>query len=189
VSTSIQDGIPTTKGDILQSAPPTAKKKGSTTKTQTTDAGSSKPTKDTPHREPIWRRTAGNKVVANQEEPSAIWKHVPSQSNPADVTLMGIETSIPPTPTTWRKEPHKSLQELSMCPATRIDAVIDDLNRKWLESIAAPLGENTYFVPRITSRSLYTADSLATAAITKPTGNEATITGVPTSEVPQTNST
>jgi hypothetical protein len=187
-STPIKDGIPTTERDFCL-PPPTVKKKGFTTRTQPTDAGSAKPNKDIPHRETTCKKSAGNRVVANQENPSSvIYKCVPSQSSSADVTLMEIEPSTPPTPITWRKKPHRSLQDPSMCPATRIDAITDELNRKWLESIATPLGNNTYFVPRM-SRSLYTADPLATVAITRPTGNQSTLKGVPNSKVPPTNST
>jgi hypothetical protein len=170
--------------------PLTAKKKGFTTRSQPTDAGSAKPNKDIPHLETTCKKSAGNRVVANQENPSSvICKRVPSPSNPADLTLMGTEPSTIPTSTTWRKKPHRSLQDPSMCPAKRIDVIMDELNRKWLESIATPLGNNTYFVPRITSRSLYNADPLATAAITRPTGNQSTLKGVPSSKVPPTNST
>jgi hypothetical protein len=169
---------------------PAVKKKGSTTRTQIIAGRSAKSTNGTQQHKTKWKPSGDNRLATIQEEPSSvIWRRVPSKSNPADVPSMEIETSIPPTPTTWRKEPHKSLQELSMCPATRIDAIIDDLNRKWLESIATPLGNDTYFVPSITSCSLYTADSLTTAAITRPTGNQATLKEVPSSEVPPTNST
>jgi hypothetical protein len=166
---------------------PAVKKKGSSTRTQIIAGRSAKSTNGTQQHKTKWKPSGGNRLATIQEEPSSvIWRRVPSQSNPADVPSMEIETSIPPTPTTWRKEPHRSLQDPSMCPATRIDAIIDDLNRKWLESIATPLGDNTYSVPRIT---LYTADPLATAAITRPTGNQSTLIGLPTSEVPPTNST
>jgi hypothetical protein len=44
-----------------------------------------------------WKTSAGNRVTIIQEETSsAIWRHVPSQSNPADLISKGIEPSILP---------------------------------------------------------------------------------------------
>jgi hypothetical protein len=167
--------------------PPTAKKKYSTTKTQTTDAGSAKPTKDTPHHKPIWRRSAGNRVATIQEEMSAICKRVPFQSHPADVTLLGIETSTPPTSTTWRK---KSPYESFGWPTTEVTTTTDNLEGKCVRcSSKYPVDITEYNGYWRTHRSLYTADPLAIAALTKPTGNRSTLTGVPTFEVPPINST
>jgi hypothetical protein len=104
-------------------SPPIAKKKGFTTRTQPTDVGNAKSNKDIPHHETTCKISAGNRVVANQENPSSvIWKCVTSQSNPADVTLLGINTSTPPTSSTWRK---KSPYEPFGWPTTEVTTTTD----------------------------------------------------------------
>jgi hypothetical protein len=67
----------------------TAKQRVFTTKTQLTDAGNAKPNKDIPHHEPTCKNSAGNRTTDNQEDPSARWKRVPTQSNHVDVTQKG----------------------------------------------------------------------------------------------------
>ena len=60
-----------------------------------------------------WKTSVDNRVAIIQEEtPSAIWRSVPSQSNPADLIPWGIEPSTFPPSTIWWKGPHKSSQEL-----------------------------------------------------------------------------
>ena len=44
-----------------------------------------------------WKTSVGNRVTIIQEETSSVvWKHVPSQSNPADLISKGIEPSTLP---------------------------------------------------------------------------------------------
>ena len=78
-----------------------------------------------------WKTSVGNRVTIIQEETSsAIWRHVPSQSNPADLISRGIEPSKFSPSTLWWKGPHKSSQELSSWPTTEVN------NTKFIRVIA-----------------------------------------------------
>ena len=57
----------------------------------------------------------------------AIWRHVPFQSNPADLISKGIEPSTLPTCTPWRKGPQRSSQEPSSWPTTEATTTTDNL--------------------------------------------------------------
>jgi len=68
-----------------------------------------------------WKIFVGNRVALIQEETaSASWRHVPSQSNPADLISGGIEPTTLSTSTLWWKGPEWLSQEPSSWPITEI---------------------------------------------------------------------
>ena len=75
-----------------------------------------------------WQTFVGNRVALIQEETiSASWRHVPSQSNPADLISRGIEPTTLSTSTLWWKGPQLLSQELSSWPTTEINTPTDNL--------------------------------------------------------------
>ena len=69
-----------------------------------------------------WKTSVSNTVAIIQEETSsAIWRHVPSQSNPADLISRGIEPTTLSTSTLWWKGPQRLSQELSSWPTTEVN--------------------------------------------------------------------
>jgi hypothetical protein len=53
-----------------------------------------------------WRTFVGNKVaIIHEKTASDIWRHVPSQSNPADLISRGIDPTTLATSTLWWKVP------------------------------------------------------------------------------------
>jgi len=69
-----------------------------------------------------WKTSVGSRVANIQEETSsAIWRHVPSQSNPADLISRGIEPSTFSPSTLWWKGPHRSSQAPSSWPTTEVN--------------------------------------------------------------------
>jgi len=75
-----------------------------------------------------WKTFVGNRVALIQEETaSALWRHVPSQSNPADLISRGIEPTTLSTSTLWWKGPQWLSQEPSSWPTTEINTPIDHL--------------------------------------------------------------
>ena len=61
-----------------------------------------------------WKTFVGNRVATIQEETaSASWRHVPSQSNPADLVSRGVEPTTLSTSTLWWKGPQWLIQESS----------------------------------------------------------------------------
>jgi hypothetical protein len=75
-----------------------------------------------------WKTFVGKRVAIIQEETSsAIWKHVPSQSNAVDLISIGIEPSTLSTSTLWWKGPQWLLQESSSWPTTEVTTPIGDL--------------------------------------------------------------
>ena len=68
-----------------------------------------------------WKTFVGNRVALIQEETaSASWRHVPSQSNLADLISRGFEPTILSTSTLWWKGPQWVSQEPSSWPTTEI---------------------------------------------------------------------
>jgi hypothetical protein len=64
-----------------------------------------------------WKTFVGNRVAFIQEETaSATWRHVPTQSNPADLISRGVEPTLS-TYTLWWKGPKCLTQEPSSWPA------------------------------------------------------------------------
>jgi hypothetical protein len=74
-----------------------------------------------------WKTFVGNRVAAIQEEASATWRHVPSQSNPADLISRGAEPSALSSSTLWWTGPQWLSQEPSSWPATEINIATDNL--------------------------------------------------------------
>ena len=66
-----------------------------------------------------WKTFVGNRVATIQEESaSATWRHVPSQSNPADLNSKGVEPATLSTSTLWWKGLQWLIQEPSSWPTT-----------------------------------------------------------------------
>jgi len=75
-----------------------------------------------------WKTFVGNRVALIQEETaSASWRHVPSQSNPANLISRGIEPTTLSTSTLWWKGPQWLSQEPSSWPTTEINTCTDNL--------------------------------------------------------------
>ena len=69
-----------------------------------------------------WKTYVGNRVATTQEETaSASWRHVPSQSNNADLVSRGCEPTTLSTSTLWWKGPQWLIQEPSSWPTTEVN--------------------------------------------------------------------
>ena len=69
-----------------------------------------------------WKKSVDNRVPLIQEESAAaIWRHVPSQSNPVDLISDGIEPTAFSTSTLWWKGPQRLTQQPSSCPKTEVN--------------------------------------------------------------------
>jgi hypothetical protein len=69
-----------------------------------------------------WKTFVGNRVAFIQEETAvSTWRHVPSQSNPADLISRGIEHTTLSTSPLWWKGPQWLSQELSSWPTTEFN--------------------------------------------------------------------
>jgi hypothetical protein len=69
-----------------------------------------------------WKTFVGNKVVTIQEESvSTSWRHVPSQSNLANLISRGVEPATLSTSTLWWKGPQWLTQEPFSWPATEVN--------------------------------------------------------------------
>jgi len=78
-----------------------------------------------------WKTFVGNRVAIIQEEiASAPRRHVPSQSNPADLISRGVEPATLSTSTLWWKEPQWLTQEPSSWPATEVNTHRKSGNQK-----------------------------------------------------------
>ena len=70
----------------------------------------------------------GNRITLIQEETaSASWRHMTSQSNPADFISRGIETITLSTSTLWWNGPQWLSQEPSSWPTTKTNTPKDNL--------------------------------------------------------------
>jgi hypothetical protein len=69
----------------------------------------------------------GNRVAIIQADTSASWRHVLSQSNPADLISRGIEPTTLSSSTLWWKGPQWLLQEPSHWPTTEFNIPTDNL--------------------------------------------------------------
>jgi len=75
-----------------------------------------------------WKTFVGNRVALIQEETAAAtWRHVPSQTNPADLISRGTEPTTLSTSTLWWKGPQWLSQEPSSWPITEINSPTDNL--------------------------------------------------------------
>jgi len=71
-----------------------------------------------------WKTFVGNRDALIQEETAAVtWRHVPSQSNPADLISRGTEPTTLSTSTIW----WKGSQWLSSWPTTEVNTPTDNL--------------------------------------------------------------
>jgi len=78
-----------------------------------------------------WKTFVGNRVTTIQEETfSAKWRHVPSQSNPADLISRGTNPTNLSTATLWWNGPSWLTQEPSEWPSTEINTPTDNLEVK-----------------------------------------------------------
>jgi hypothetical protein len=74
------------------------------------------------------RKFVGNRVAIMQEETaSASWRHVPSQSNPADLISRGTEPLTLSISTLWWKGPQWLSQEPSHWPTTEVNTAMENL--------------------------------------------------------------
>jgi hypothetical protein len=61
-----------------------------------------------------WKTFVGNRVALIQEETvSATWRHVPTESNPADLISRGVDPTSLSSATLWWKVPQWLTQEPS----------------------------------------------------------------------------
>jgi hypothetical protein len=75
-----------------------------------------------------WKTFVGNRVTTIQEETaSATWKHVPTQSNPADLISRGTDPTTLSNSTLWWNGPQWLSQEPSSWPATEFNAPTENL--------------------------------------------------------------
>jgi hypothetical protein len=75
-----------------------------------------------------WKIFVGNRVATVQQETtSATWRHVPSQSNPADLISRGMDPKTLASSTLWWKGPQWLSQEPSSWPATEVNTPAEHL--------------------------------------------------------------
>jgi hypothetical protein len=75
-----------------------------------------------------WKTFVGNRVTTIQEiTASAVWRHVPTQPNPADLISRGVEPTTLSTSTLWWKGPQWLTQDPSSWPAAIVNTPLDNL--------------------------------------------------------------
>jgi len=75
-----------------------------------------------------WKTFVGNRVAIIQEETaSATWRHVPPQSNPADLLLREAEPTTLSTSTLWWRRPQWLAQEPFSWPTTEFNTPTENL--------------------------------------------------------------
>jgi hypothetical protein len=75
-----------------------------------------------------WKTFVGNRVTTiQQDKASATWRHVPSQSNPADLITRGLDPTTLASSTLWWNGPQWLSQEPSSWPTTEFNAPIEHL--------------------------------------------------------------
>jgi hypothetical protein len=75
-----------------------------------------------------WKTFVGNRVATIQEDTaSATWRHVPTQSNPAELMSRGVEPSTLSNSTLWWKGPQWLTQEPSSWPAADFSPPLENL--------------------------------------------------------------
>ena len=98
-----------------------------------------------------WKTFVSNGVGTIQEETaSATWRHVPSQSNPADLISRGFEPTTLSKSTLWWKGPQLLIQERSSWPTTEVNTPTEHLEmrrvhvafRQHLEVVSFLLGKS-----------------------------------------------
>jgi hypothetical protein len=123
-----------------------------------------------------WKASVGHNVDMIQEETSsAIWRHVPTQSNSADLISRGTEPSTLSTSTPCWKGPHRSSQKPSSWLATEFSTPTDTWNSEMymLHFYNSRRHYTKIFQIQQTYQTLHTAeDPSTTADIPKPTGKQ-----------------
>jgi hypothetical protein len=85
-----------------------------------------------------WKVFVANRVAVIQEETvSATWRHVPTQSNPADLISRGVEPTLS-TSTLWWKGPQWLTQEPSSWPATEFNTPTENLEIRYVHVVFHP---------------------------------------------------
>jgi hypothetical protein len=75
-----------------------------------------------------WKTFVGNRVAKIQEETFAVsWRHVPTESNPADLISRGINPTIVYTSTLWWNWPQWLLQEPFFWPAMNFNGSAENM--------------------------------------------------------------
>jgi hypothetical protein len=75
-----------------------------------------------------WKTFIGNRVAFIQEETaSATWKHVPTDSNPADLISRGLELATLATCNLWWKGPHWLTQNQTRWPSLTFSKPTENL--------------------------------------------------------------
>jgi len=75
----------------------------------------------------------GKRVSLIQIETAAVtWRHVPSQSNPADLISRGVEPTALSTSTLWWKGPQWLVQQQSRWPTTEVNTPTDNLEVRYV---------------------------------------------------------
>jgi hypothetical protein len=85
-----------------------------------------------------WKTFVGNRVATIQETASATWRHVPTQSNPADLISRGGEPSTLSTSTLWWKGPQWLTQEPSSWPAAEFNTPLENLEIRNVHTAVQP---------------------------------------------------
>jgi hypothetical protein len=111
-----------------------------------------------------WKTFVGNRVAIIQEETSAIWRHVPSQSNPAYLISRGTEPTTFPLFTLWWEGPQWSSLVLSRTHKTSSCWTTTPVSiTKWkiLDTKDKGLGEGCHYLLKIQGTSTTTAHGWA----------------------------
>ena len=123
-----------------------------------------------------WKTFAGNRVATIQEETaSATWRHVPTQSNPADLFSRGTDPTTLSNSTLRCNGPQWLSQEPSSWPATEVNAPTENLEirKAHVALIQPPEDLRKIFKAEQTHQSSHTAeDSLTIADFPRPTGRQ-----------------
>lgn len=73
-----------------------------------------------------WKTFVGNRVASIQEKTAtAVWRHVPSQANPADIISRGMDLETLLSSTLWWNGPHWLLLDSTSWPASEFEASTD----------------------------------------------------------------
>ena len=91
-----------------------------------------------------WKTFVGNRVAMIQENTAAVtWRHVPTNSNPADLISRGIEATALSTSTLWWKGPQWLSQQPSDWPKTVVNTPTDNLEIKHVHVAVLQSGDIT----------------------------------------------
>jgi len=86
-----------------------------------------------------WKAFVGNRVAFIQEETSsATWRHMPKQSNPADLISRGVEPTTLSTSTLWWKGQQWLTQEPSSWPTTEFNISTENLEIRHVHVASHP---------------------------------------------------